>query len=122
MAISEMFALEGASVVIADFADGNAADSIREGGGVAWHVKADVRSDKDAKRIVEATVNKFGGIDILCNNAGIELMKPMIETTEDEWDRVLDTNLKGVFLLSKHVIPEMIKRGGGSIVNTASQL
>ncbi|MDA4135572.1 MAG: glucose 1-dehydrogenase [Thaumarchaeota archaeon] len=121
-AISELFAAEGASVVIVDIADGTVADSISKGGGIAWHVKADVRSDQDAGRIVEAAVSKFGGVDVLCNNAGIELMKPMIETTEDEWDRVLDTNLKGVFLLSKHVIPEMIKRGGGSIVNTASQL
>ncbi len=121
-AISELFAAEGASVVIADITEGTTAGSITRAGGAAWHVKADVRSDKDARRLVGAASERFGGVDILCNNAGVELLKPMTETTEEEWDRVLDTNLKGVFLVSRYAVPEMVKRGGGVIVNMASQL
>ena len=122
-AICELFAAEGASIVIADLSPGDAAESIsKRGGGAAVQVQADVRSQRDARRVVGEAVRRFGGVDILCNNAGIELLKPMVETTEEEWDRVMDTNLKGAFLLSKFAIPEMIKRGGGSIVNTASQL
>ena len=121
-AISELFAAEGASVVIADISDGGTADSISKKGGRAMHVKTDVRDEKQVKRLVAQTKRRFGGIDILCNNAGIELLKPMTRTTEEEWDRIMQTNLKGVFLTSKHVIPEMLERGGGAIVNTASQL
>lgn len=121
-AISELLATEGAKVVIADVADSGPADAISKRGGVAWYVKTDVRRQEDARRLVEATIDRFGKVDILCNNAGIELMKPLAETTEEEWDRVLDTNLKGVFLLSRQVIPKMIETGGGVIVNTASQL
>jgi len=123
-AISELFAAEGASVVIADMNDGGTADSISKegGGGRAIYVKTDVRNEKHVMRLVAQTKRRFGGIDILCNNAGIELLKPLTQTTEEEWDRVLQTNLKGVFLASKHVIPEMVERGGGAIVNTASQL
>ena len=121
-AISELFAAEGASVVIADISDGGTADSISKKGGRAMHVKTDVRDEKQVKRLVARTKRRFGGIDILCNNAGIELLKPMTRTTEEEWDKVMQTNLKGVFLASKHVIPEMLERGGGTIVNTASQL
>lgn len=121
-AISELLVAEGASVVIADIASGTTADSLVKAGHPALHVRADVRSAEDAKKVVEAAVARFGGVDILCNNAGIELMKPMTKTSEDEWDRVIDTNLKSVYLFSRQVIPEMITRGGGVIVNTASQL
>jgi 3-oxoacyl-[acyl-carrier protein] reductase len=124
-AISELFAAEGASVVIADMNDGGTADSISKegsGGRRAIYVKTDVRNEKQVRRLVAQTKKRFGGIDILCNNAGIELLKPMTQTTEEEWDRIMQTNLKGVFLVSKHVIPEMVERGGGAIVNTASQL
>jgi 3-oxoacyl-[acyl-carrier protein] reductase len=121
-AISELFAAEGARVVIADISDGGTARSISKKGAIALHVKTDVRDEKQVRRLVAHTKRRFGGIDILCNNAGIELLKPMTETTEEEWEKVMQTNLKGVFLASKHVIPEMLERGGGAIVNTASQL
>jgi NAD(P)-dependent dehydrogenase (short-subunit alcohol dehydrogenase family) len=121
-AISELFAAEGASVVIADISDGGTARSISKKGAIALHVKTDVRDEKQVRRLVAHAKRRFGGIDILCNNAGIELLKPMTETTEEEWEKVMQTNLKGVFLASKHVIPEMLERGGGAIVNTASQL
>ena len=121
-AISELFASEGASVVIADLRDRGTARSIRRRGGRAVYVSTDVRDESQVKRLVSRAVKKFGGLDILCNSAGIVLVKPVTETTGAEWDRVLGTNLKGVFLASKHAIPEMLKRSGGAIVNIASQL
>jgi NAD(P)-dependent dehydrogenase (short-subunit alcohol dehydrogenase family) len=121
-AISELFAAEGASVVVADIHDSGTAREISKKGGRAIYVKTDVGDEAQVRRLVARAKRSFGGVDILCNNAGIELLRPMLETTEEEWDRVLRTNLKGVFLTSKHVIPEMLKRGGGTIVNTASQL
>lgn len=121
-AISELFAAEGASVVVADVHDGGTAASITKNGGKVAYVKTDVRAEAQVKRLVAQARKRFGGIDILCNSAGIELLKPLSETSEEEWDRVLDTNLKGVFLTSKHAVPEMLKRRGGAIVNIASQL
>jgi NAD(P)-dependent dehydrogenase (short-subunit alcohol dehydrogenase family) len=120
-AIVELFVAEGANVVVADV-QGGVFETAPSSEGPLLYVKTDVRSEQDAKELVAKTKARFGGIDILCNNAGIELLRPLTETTEEEWDRVLDTNLKGAFLVSKHAIPEMIKRGGGTIVNTASQL
>jgi 3-oxoacyl-[acyl-carrier protein] reductase len=70
--------------------------------------------------MVQQTVERFGQIDILVNNAGTLVLKPMVEQTEEEWDRVLDVNLKGVFLCCRHMLPEMIKRKRGAIVNIAS--
>jgi NAD(P)-dependent dehydrogenase (short-subunit alcohol dehydrogenase family) len=121
-AISELFSEEGASVVVADIHDSGTADRITKKGGRAIHVKTDVRDEAQVRTLIARAKKSFGRIDILCNNAGIELLKPMTETTEDDWERVLQTNLKGVFLVSKHVIPEMLKSGGGTIVNIASQL
>jgi NAD(P)-dependent dehydrogenase (short-subunit alcohol dehydrogenase family) len=121
-AISQLFAAEGASVVIADIRDSGTAESISASGGVATYARADVSDEEQARVLVALTVGRYGGIDILCNNAGIELLKPLTETTEGEWDRLFGVNLKGVFLVSKHAVPEMLRRGGGSIVNTASQL
>ena len=121
-AISELFATEGASVVVADITDNGTAESISKKGWTAAHVKVDVGDEAQVRELVSTTVSRFGGIDILCNNAGIELLKPLTETTEEDWDKLFHVNLKGVFLVSKHAIPEMIGRGGGTIVNTASQL
>ena len=76
--------------------------------------------DDDVKRMVQQTIDRFGKIDILVNNAGDWSCKPMIEQTEEEWDRVLNVNLKGVFLCCRQVVPEMIARKRGAIVNIAS--
>ena len=83
-------------------------------------VPGDVSKPKDARRMVEETVKTFGRIDILFNNAGVYIEKRAEDTSEDEWDRVLDVNLKGTFLVSKFAIPHMIRHGGGSIVNNSS--
>jgi 3-oxoacyl-[acyl-carrier protein] reductase len=86
----------------------------------ALGVPTDVSRADDVKRMVQQTIARFGKIDILVNNAGTLVVKPMVEQTEEEWDRVLDVNLKGVFLCCRHVLPEMIARKRGAIVNIAS--
>ena len=122
-AISELFASEGAKVVIADIKPAHAAiEKIRERGGIAISVTIDVRDSSRVRQLVEETATRYGSIDIVCNNAGVELVRPLTDTTEEEWDMVHDTNLKGPFLISKFAIPHMIRKGKGVIVNVASQL
>jgi len=82
--------------------------------------ECDVRVEEQVKTTVTAVCQKFGSIDILFNNAGVVVRKTVKDLTEDEWDFVIDVGLKGTFLFSKHVIPVMEKRGGGSIINTGS--
>ncbi len=122
-AIAVLFAKEGAKVVVADI---NSAEevlkTIRQNGGRAEFIKTDVSDSSQVKRLVDETLRLFGAVDIVCNNAGIELLKLLTDTGENEWDRVIDTNLKGPFLVCKYVLPHMISRRRGVIVNTASQL
>lgn len=118
-----LFAKEGAKVVIAarNLEEGRAVvDLIKKSGGKAVFLRTDVSKEAEIKNLMDFTIKLFGRIDILCNNAGIDLAKPVTETTQEELDRVLDINLKGVFYGCKHAIPYMIKGGGGSIINTAS--
>jgi NAD(P)-dependent dehydrogenase (short-subunit alcohol dehydrogenase family) len=118
-----LFGREGAKVMCADI-DGEGAErvarQIADSGGQAAAVRADVSVPADAERMVRETVELWGRIDILFNNAGIEFGLPVTQVPEEEWDRLIDVNLKGVFLGCKYAIPEMLKQGGGSIVNTAS--
>lgn len=118
-----LFAKEGAKVVIGarDSETGKVVvDEIKKIGQKAVFVKTDVSREAEVKNLVDFAVKLFGRVDIMFNNAGIELTKPVTETTSEELDNVLDINLKGVFYGCKHVIPYMIKNGGGSIINTAS--
>jgi NAD(P)-dependent dehydrogenase (short-subunit alcohol dehydrogenase family) len=117
------FAREGASVAVVDIDTDKGQGTVREierKGGKAIAIKADVSKGEDAARIATETARTFGGIDVLVNNAGIQHYGSVTETAEDEWDRVLGVNLKSIYLCSKYCIPEMLKRGGGAIVNTAS--
>jgi len=82
----------------------------------------DVRKEKDVERIVQRCLKQFGGIDILINNAGIAAYKPVEDTSEREWDDIIDTNLKGTFLFIRHVLPVMRKQGSGMIINISSGL
>jgi NAD(P)-dependent dehydrogenase (short-subunit alcohol dehydrogenase family) len=120
-----LFAREGGRVIVAD-RDADAAhevlQTIQQEGGEAACSEGDVRKTTDAERMVAETVARFGRIDILFNNAGIELVAPIQETTDEGWDVVLDTNLKAIYRLSKLAVPHMIRQGGGVIINTASQL
>lgn len=122
-AIAERFADEGATVVAAQrtVADGDGVvAAIREKGGEALAVPTDVRDSEAVADLVNAAVDRYGGLDILCNNAGVGLIRSVVDTTTDEYDYVMDSNVRGVFLCMKHGIPALIGRGGGSIVNIAS--
>jgi NAD(P)-dependent dehydrogenase (short-subunit alcohol dehydrogenase family) len=83
-------------------------------------VTADISSVADVEKAVQATVDRFGGIDVLVNNAGIQTFGDPVTTTEEVWDKTMNVNLKGHWLMSKYAIPEMLKRGKGSIVNVSS--
>ena len=119
------FAREGASVALADVSErGNqeTARMIEDLGGRALAVKCDVTRVQDVKAALARTVESFGRLDFAFNNAGIEPSKPAptAEYEEAEWDRIIDVNLRGVFLCMKHEIPLILDQGGGAIVNTSS--
>ena len=124
-AIAHRFAQEGASVVIAEVnrdAGASAASEIRAEGGSALFVPTDVSRAADVEAMVRRTVAEFGRLDVLVNNAAIQILGRLADTSEEDWDRLQSVNLKGVFLCSKYAIPEMVRTGGGSIVNLASVL
>ncbi|MEI7645751.1 MAG: glucose 1-dehydrogenase [Chloroflexales bacterium] len=116
-------AREGAAVVIAD-RDGLAGQVLAEGiiswGGRAMAIVADVASEPDAARIAAETVATFGGIDVLINNAGVQTPGTVESTPLDVWSATISVNLTGVYLVSRFVLPEMRRRGGGTIVNVAA--
>jgi NAD(P)-dependent dehydrogenase (short-subunit alcohol dehydrogenase family) len=117
-------AREGASVVVADIAADGAKETaglIEQTGGQALAVACDVTRGDDIKAALDATVERFGRLDIAFNNAGIEqAIKPAHEISDDEWDRLVAVNLRGVFIAMKHEVELMLPRGGGAIVNTSS--
>lgn len=118
-----LFATEGAKVAVIDCVREGGERVVRqinELGGDAIFVLADVSRVADTQRMIQEAVNEFGKLNILVNNAGIELVRRTLETTEEEWDRVNAVNLKGVFFSSKAAIPEIAKSGGGSIINISS--
>jgi NAD(P)-dependent dehydrogenase (short-subunit alcohol dehydrogenase family) len=124
-AITRGFAAEGARVVAADIrleaAQETCAMSPPAGGTIA--LQADVSRAADAQRMVAAAVERFGRLDVLVNNAAIQLIgqdAPCHELDEDVWERTMAVNLRGPFLCTKHALPELIRAGGGSIVNIAS--
>jgi len=121
-ATAELFLNEGAMVAITGRSGEKgrrALRSLRKHGEVIY-IQGDVSRTADAKRMVSETVSQFGRIDILFNNAGIYIEKTTEDTTEEEWDRVIDINLKGTFLVSKYAIPHMKKQRSGVIINNSS--
>lgn len=121
--ISIRLAAMGALIAVLDIDETEGRESTAEieaQGGEAIFLKCDVRSASDCRRAVETTVQRSGKIDILCNCAGIAIRKDIIDLTEEEWDRALDVTLKGIYLLSREVVPHMIRSGGGSIINIGS--
>src|SRR5918995_5670433 len=118
------FAREGANVVVSDISEqGNqeTARMIEELGGRALAVRCDVTRALDVKAALDKGVEAFGRLDFAFNNAGIEYaIKPTADVTEEEWDRLMDIDLRGVFLCMKYEIPLILKQGGGAIVNTSS--
>jgi len=124
-AAAELFAREGASIIVNDVvadAGEETARGIRDAGGKAIFVKADVSKEKEVKHLVARSIEAFGRIDVLYNNAGIMPTDDagVIDLTEATWDRIMDVNLKSTFFCTKHVVPHMIEQRRGSIVNIAS--
>lgn len=123
-AIALALAAEGAKVIVNYSRSAEAAEQVvaqvREAGGEAAAVQADVADKAQVERLFAATQEHFGRVDILVNNAGITRDKLLLRMTEEDWDAVLDTNLKGAFLCAKTAAPLMLKQKGGVIVNVGS--
>src|SRR5229473_4344945 len=120
---AKLFVREGAKVVLGDVRDeaGRQVEAaIRAAGGEATYVHLNVTSEADWRAAVETAERLYGALHILVNNAGILIRKSIEETTEDDWDRIMAVNVKGVFLGTKYAIPAMRRAGGGSIVNISS--
>jgi NAD(P)-dependent dehydrogenase (short-subunit alcohol dehydrogenase family) len=123
-----MFCAEGARVAVADVnaeaceSSAAAARNGAKGGGDAFAVGCDVTKDSQVQQAIAATVKRFGGLHVLYNNAGIMMAedKSVVDTEEWVWDRTLAVNLKGIYLCCRYGIPEMIRAGGGSVINIAS--
>jgi NAD(P)-dependent dehydrogenase (short-subunit alcohol dehydrogenase family) len=120
------FASEGAAVTVADVNSISGEETvslIKNAGGKAIFVKTDVADSHQVKALIDNTVTTFGGLNIMFNNAGIGNSEVRsVELTEEEWDQVIDINLKGVFLGINYAVPELIKAGGGAIISTSSLL
>jgi NAD(P)-dependent dehydrogenase (short-subunit alcohol dehydrogenase family) len=124
-ATAELFAREGAKVVVSDLNEAPALETvevIKARGGEATAVTGDVSRSRDAEMMVRAAVQSYGRLDILVNSAGVSARNAMPPgaSPEDVWDRVIDVNLKGTYLMSWFAVPEMERAGGGSIINLAS--
>jgi len=122
-AIAISMAEAGADLLLASRSEKSlekVAENIRSKGVKALVVKADMLIAKDVQSMTDKAISEFGKIDILVNNAGINIVKPFVDVTEEEWDRVLDTNLKGYFLCAQAVGKEMLKRKSGCVINNAS--
>lgn len=117
-----LFAAEGGSVVVFDSSPigEETVKTITRAGGSARFIQGDVSNRSNVKNAVKETVERLGRLDIVWSNAGIPLFKTLLDTEEDEWDRIIGVNLKGGYLLSRYAIPELIKCGGGSVLFTGS--
>ena len=121
--IAQVLAREGARVAATDVDDGGArqtADHIVDAGGTAIGLAHDVRSRASCQKVVAAAREAFGRVDVLVNNAGISQRMAFTEIDDEAWDRMLEINLKGIYLMVQSVLPEMLERGSGRIINTGS--
>jgi NAD(P)-dependent dehydrogenase (short-subunit alcohol dehydrogenase family) len=116
-----LFCAEGARVCVADL-DADAAEKTAADAGEAFAIQVDVADSASVQHMYDETVSRYGGIDVLYNNAGISPADDasILETEPDAWQRVQDVNTKGVYLCCKHGIPRLLERGGGSVINVAS--
>ena len=116
-------AKEGARVAVTGRNDERGASvvkAIEDDGGEAIYIRADVRLSADCRNAVDQTLERFGKIDVLFNNAGVFHPRTVVDMTEEEWDETIDSSLKGAFLMSKFALPSMIEQGSGSIIHTSS--
>ena len=124
-ACAELFAREGAAVVLAGRRREpleQVAGVLTSCGGRAFAQTCDITQEADVKAVVESAVNEYGALHVVVNNAAYWMAGTIEETTEADWDRMMDTNLKGVFLLSKHALPALRRTDSGAIVNIGSVL
>lgn len=122
-ASAECMSRQGAAVMIVDYSKDAASAAAERLGAAEKNIDAfvaDISKVAEVEKAIAATVKRFGAIDILVNNAGIQTFGDPVTTTEEIWDRTMDINLKGHWLMSKYAIPEILKRGKGSIVNISS--
>ncbi len=123
-----VFAIEGAKVVVADIREASrletetppTVEAIAAAGGEAAFIKTDVTQRAQVEALVDETVRRYGRVNILVNSAGIFIRNPITEVSDDEWDQVMNINLRGYFYTCRRVIPEMLKQGGGKIINISS--
>jgi len=118
-----LFAREGAKVLCSDAVEERAAETVAaivKEGGTASAFKGDVSKAADCKAMVDAATQRYGRLDVLDNNVGISVRADVLEVTEEQWDRVMAVNVKSIVLTAKYAIPQMIKGGGGSIINISS--
>jgi NAD(P)-dependent dehydrogenase (short-subunit alcohol dehydrogenase family) len=118
-----LFAREGAKIVITDInqeSGDQAVKDIQAIGGEALFIRHDVSNEEDWKRVAKETIETFDKVDILFNNAGIYIIKPVAEIELEEWNRLMSINVTGVFLGMKHIMPLMAKQNKGSVINASS--
>lgn len=123
LSIARRFASEGAAVVLAQRSEESAVALIQElasDGHTGHWISTDVRDSRQVRRLVEEVATCFGRVDVLCNNAGISLSRSILDTTDEEYDSVMDTNFRGVFNCCKYALARMVTQGQGSIINIAS--
>lgn len=123
-AIAALFAQEGAAVAGTSTTEAKGRDTvalIERAGGKTLFRPGDVSNSAQMKALIDETVKQFGGLDIVVNSAGVRTNGSITEITEEQWDRTIGVNLKGVFVISRLAIPEMIKRGGGVILNIGAR-
>jgi NAD(P)-dependent dehydrogenase (short-subunit alcohol dehydrogenase family) len=123
LGIARVFAREGAVVMLSDVqrdAGTRAADEITAEGGTAHYLDANVTREEDVQSLVARTVERFGGLDIVVNNAGMCLVRSAEASTVEEWDRTMAVNVRSIFLTAKFGVPPMRRRGGGAILNVGS--
>jgi len=124
-AAATLFAAHGASIAVIDINDEGSDETValvEKEGGAALAIHADVSVKDDCERMVAETVAAFGRLDVLYNNAAVQMSGRLVECTEDDWDRTIATNLNAVFWACRAALPEMLKGDRGSIINTASVL
>lgn len=119
-AVVRRFVQEGAEVMIADRNLAGAQNLTQILGSQVCAIQCDVGSELAVKEVADAAIRRWGRVDVLVNNAGSELNRSYDQTTVEEWDRVLDVDLKGPWLFCKHVVPHMVKAGRGSVINVSS--
>ncbi len=122
-AVAERFVREGAKVTITGRSTERGQEvvqAIEASGGEALFIRSDVRFADECRNAVERTLERFGKIDVLFNNAGVFHPRSVPDCTEEEWDETIDSSLKGAFLMSKYTLPSMIEQGSGSIIHTSS--